>query len=410
MRASPFLIVFLVAAVAGCFFASFSTYDFVEHLDRQVHGIHCSFIPGLTGTDASGSSGCHLTMMSPYSSIFRSSMWGGIPVSLGAMSVFAYLLYRGLDVLLNNRLREHGTTLYLVAAAALPLLTSLVMGYLSIVELGAACKLCIGIYSSSLGVFIGAMGMWRQSLQPETDSFDDSPIEPVEGQGMGGHISSFALGIVFVAIPGIAYSAMMPDYSRFVGSCGDLPKPEDTNQIMVSLDSNTKGIPTIEVFDPLCPACKSFEGRLDASGLGEQLHRQAVMFPLDASCNWMVGTTMHAGACTISEAVLCAREGKANAVIDWAFEHQEEVRSASEKDPKAAAQMVTAAFPELKACVGSAKVQQKLGKALRWAVANRIPVLTPQIYVRNKKLCDEDTDLGMDYALSGLIAQQEKSP
>ena len=85
------LLVCLLSCVAGLFFAGFSTHDFVQHLDRQVHGIHCSFVPGLSTADVSGTSGCHVTLMSPYSSVLRSHVWGGIPVSLPAMGVFAFL-------------------------------------------------------------------------------------------------------------------------------------------------------------------------------------------------------------------------------------------------------------------------------------------------------------------------------
>jgi hypothetical protein len=31
----------LLACALGLFFTGFSTFDFVQHLDRQVHGIHC---------------------------------------------------------------------------------------------------------------------------------------------------------------------------------------------------------------------------------------------------------------------------------------------------------------------------------------------------------------------------------
>ena len=40
MRPRPFLALLALAGVAGFVFASVSTYDFVAHLDRQVHGIH----------------------------------------------------------------------------------------------------------------------------------------------------------------------------------------------------------------------------------------------------------------------------------------------------------------------------------------------------------------------------------
>jgi hypothetical protein len=57
--------------------------------------------------------------------------------------------------------------------------------------------------------------------------------------------------------------------------------------------------------------------------------------------------------------------------------------------------------------VGSAGVRSKINKSLRWAVSNRLPVLTPQLYVDGVKLCDEDTDLGMDFALSRMIEMRK---
>ena len=71
MRTQVLAAVSLVAALAGLVFASVATHDFENHLDRQVHGIHCSFLPGL-GAAESGNTGCHTTLMSPYSSVLRS--------------------------------------------------------------------------------------------------------------------------------------------------------------------------------------------------------------------------------------------------------------------------------------------------------------------------------------------------
>jgi pimeloyl-ACP methyl ester carboxylesterase len=50
VKPRPFLVVVTASALAGLFFSAFSTYDFAQHLDRQVHGLHCSFIPGLAST------------------------------------------------------------------------------------------------------------------------------------------------------------------------------------------------------------------------------------------------------------------------------------------------------------------------------------------------------------------------
>jgi uncharacterized membrane protein len=415
LQLRPFTIVFLLAALGGFFFSAYATADFIQHLDRQVHGLHCSFIPGASTPDISGTSGCHVTLMSSWSSVFRQSVWGGIPISMASMSVFAYLLYRGLDLLLNKREKEPGTTLYLVAASLLPVLASLVMGYISMVELDAFCKLCIGTYISSFGVFIGALGIWRGALSVDPDvdpslSGGEGELSESSDQTLSGHIGSFALGVVFVVLPMLMYTGLMPDYEKYIGACGELPKPEDSYKIMVPLDTNKSGLEAIELFDPLCPSCKGFEERLSSSGLSSELHRKAVLFPLDNSCNWMVGTSMHPGACAVSEAVLCASGengdvAKVNKVIAWAFEHQEEIRTAAKDKPESAAEAVVAAFPELKSCVGSPKIRQKLNQSFRWAVNNQVPVLTPQVYVNNQKLCDEDTDLGMDFALSRLIAK-----
>ena len=81
-RTSPWLVVVLAGAVIGTVFAAVSTYDFVQHLDRQVHNLHCSFIPGVSHA---GESGCQVAMMSPYSSVLRGHVWGGVPISLAAM-------------------------------------------------------------------------------------------------------------------------------------------------------------------------------------------------------------------------------------------------------------------------------------------------------------------------------------
>lgn len=387
----PFTILFLVAAACGMFFAGMSTWDFIAQLDRDVHDVTCSFIPGLLASDSSAASGCHVTMMSPYSSVLRTTVWGGIPIALPGLAVFAFLMFRGLDLMLNRRENDKRATTFLLLATLLPALTSVVMGYLSIIELGAACKLCIGIYISSFVALAAAFGIRAQGVGEDMNGF---------GREFG---LSFAEGTGFVLIPLLIYTIMSPDYTRFIGTCGTLPKPEDANGVLLPIGQQASGKTAIEVFDPLCSACKGFENRLNASGLAEQIKRKALLFPLDNACNWMVSNTLHPGACMVSEAVLCA-DTKADQVIAWSFEHQEEILTAAKANPDSAKDIVVAAFPELKACIGSPAVKSRLNKSLRYAVANQLTVLTPQLYVENTKLCDADTDLGLDYALTRLLA------
>lgn len=484
-------VLLFVCAVVGLAFAWSSASDFTAHLDRQVHGIHCSFLPGST-PDVSGSSGCYVTLMSPYSSILRDTVWGGIPVALPAMAVFSYLAVLALGLLLAGRQDDRRALAYQSAAWALPFLTSMVFGYLAFTQLDAACKLCIGIYvSSTVGLFFSVVALVRtpratigtaidrgsettrdkrsprivdarpaaRDVQPialDTTTNDDvdRTLEEVSvlGGGFGraaetidesaatvdepprlatasemdrrlraGRVRgerefvgaapisfatlgiAFVVGVLFVVIPVGAYAAGAPDFSRFVGACGTLAHPEAADgEILVAVGPQDRPVSMLEVLDPLCPSCRGFERRFSAHEAANRVSRRVLLFPLDNECNWMVDRALHPGACVVSRAVLCA-ERDAESVLEWAFEHQEEIREATSRDPNAAAQMVRGRFPALADCIGSARTAALLNRSLRFAIANQLPVLTPQVYVANQRICDEDTDLGLDYVLARLL-------
>ncbi|HEY5928458.1 MAG TPA: vitamin K epoxide reductase family protein [Kofleriaceae bacterium] len=410
MRPPGWLVAVLVGALAGLVFAGVSTYDFVQHLDRQVHSLHCSFIPG-AGAEA-GSSGCQAAMMSPYSSVFRTTIWGGIPISLPAMAVFAFILFYGVDLLLSRRTNDTRATAFLALACSLPALASVTMLIISLTKVGSTCKLCVGIYIASALALTGAIMLWRRAVgeaatQPEPIGTAKSGGTSLEAQveepraSNGWLASMFGVGVAFVAVPVILYFVLAPDHGKFIGTCGQLDKPDDTYGVFVPVQRGGK-TPALEVLDPLCPACKAFEQRLESSGLADRLDRRAILFPLDTTCNWMITENTHPGACTVSEAVLCAGDN-APAVIKWAFEVQDRVRTETKADPTAAERIVKQRWPELAACVGSPEAKSRLNKSLRWSVANNIRVLTPQLFVDNVKLCDEDVDLGLDYALSRML-------
>ena len=166
-----FAIATIVFALGGMFFAGFATLDFAQHLDRQVHGIHCSFLPGVQAATAE-TSGCQVTLMSRYSSVLRTSVWGGIPVSLPGLALFAFLGFWGAYLVGKGAHNERPAAMFTVAAWTLPLITSVGMGYLALVELDAVCKLCIGIYSSSTLGFIAALIMFLRPAARGLDAAD----------------------------------------------------------------------------------------------------------------------------------------------------------------------------------------------------------------------------------------------
>jgi len=433
-------VVVLAGAIVGLVFAAISTYDFVQHLDRQVHSLHCSFIPGVS--HGAGESGCQVAMMSPYSSVFRSHVWGGVPIALAAMSVFAFLTFYALDLMVTRRKDDPRATGFLAAATLLPALTSLVMLVISLAKLGTTCKLCVCIYVASAACLVGGIALWRRAVRGpgaeqglpvavvrrgsaavdprgRRDRHHEDPafvgtakttsarlvaVGVATGAASTRFLAGmFGLGVAFVVLPIVLYLAMAPDHARFIGTCEGLPHADDSYGVMVRIARGSPGgVPAIEVLDPLCPACRAFEQRLAASGLADRLDRKAVVFPLDNACNWMVTEATHPGACTVSEAVLCAG-AKAPDVIAWAFEASDRIRSEAKADPAAAARLVKQRFPELASCVGSPDARSRLNKSLRWIVANNLRVLTPQVFIDNVKLCDEDVDLGLEYTLSTML-------
>ncbi|MBZ5715762.1 vitamin K epoxide reductase family protein [Nannocystis pusilla] len=415
MRTRIFGVGLLLAALAGFVFASASTLDFVQHLDRQVHELHCSFAPGLIAADKE-STGCQVTLLSPYSSIMRTSLWGGIPISLPAMAVFAFLAFRAIELLVADASRRRTAAAIALATTAVPVLASVIMGYLAFTQLHAACKLCIGIYLSSgaaLGMAVGALRAARAEAGAPVAAAPAQPGQapaasaaPVEPDNAKMWLAAAGQAFAFVTVPVVVYALLVPDYSRYVGTCGALIRPDDPYAVMVPLGPTGDGAPAIEVFDPLCPSCRAFEERLRASGQDRLLRRQGVMFPLDSECNWMVPASLHPGACRVSKAVLCAATVPglgADAVVQWAFEQQEALLAAGKQDLAGVSRMIAARFPELGACIGSAETEAKLNKSLRWTVKNQLPVMTPQLYVAGVKLCDEDSDLGMDFTLHHML-------
>jgi len=389
------LLAFAFFALLGVIFAAVSTYDFVAHLDRQVHAITCSIVPGLGPRDASGTSGCHVVLMSPYSSVFRSLTWGGIPIALPGLGVFAFLLFRGIELSLRRAVGRAETG-FLVVAALLPVATSIVYFWISKVELGTVCTVCAGIYGASFGVLVAAV--WAHRGAPRAS-------EPANASQWLLYVLE---GCAFVLVPLMLYMVGKPAYPDTLARKNELRHPEDRYGVMLA-NKGGGSVPAIEVLDPLCPACKAFAQRLAASDLGRDLALQTVLFPLDKECNWMVNESLHPGSCAVSEGVMCAG-ARSGAVLAWAFEHQSELLAAGARGQAEVFALLKREFPALGPCLGQPVVRTRLNRSLRWVVSNSLPVLTPQLFVRNQKIPDEDTDLGLDFVLARVLEGNGAAP
>ena len=380
-----------IAAIAGATFAATSTHDFARHLDGQVHSVTCSVLPG--GEPSLGSTGCKAAMLSPYSSIWRDKIWGGVPVALGGFAVFAFLAAIALYLtwLPDRSKRESG---WLLLATLLPVGTSGVFAWISANEVGTFCTVCVGIYGASAAAFLFALvALVRAPAGSGSLPWGRWAIWTLEG-------------VLFVGALGWAWMQWAPSERASLKGCGTLVA-EDAAGVLLQLPREPNAAPALMVLDPLCPACKAFETRLGQTGLDRRLGRDVLLFPLDSRCNWMVKNSLHPGACAVSEAMLCA-PAAATTVLDWAFREQARLLELGKQDEGLLRKEIAERFPAVAKCLGGAEVKAKVNKALRFAVANALPVMTPQLYVGGTRLCDEDTDLGLEFALRRLISEANR--
>src|SRR5580692_3183549 len=146
----------LGAALLGLVFAGLSSVDYTQHLDRQIHDVHCSYIPGL-GAEASPDNACRVAMYSPYAALFRDRFWGGVPIALFALGAFGFFAAFALYLLLAGRAAPRRALVFLAVFGTTPVLVSILMATISALRLGHFCKTCVGIYISSTVLAVAAI-------------------------------------------------------------------------------------------------------------------------------------------------------------------------------------------------------------------------------------------------------------
>jgi uncharacterized membrane protein len=382
----------LIGSLLGLLFASYSTMDYAEHLDRGLHDVHCSFIPGAAAT--SEAEACRAAMYSAYSALFRESLWGGIPISLFAMGCFAFLAGFSLYLMVSrDQAPKHAVTFF-AAVSVTPLIVSLVMLTISMTKLGNLCKTCVGIYIASFLVAGGGLaGLFtlHGEARPRV-----GPLLPLAWLA--------ALGIVTL-VPSFVYAASVPDQRPYLSKCGSIKQPKMTAGAPLKIRGSRAVQQVLFFEDPLCPTCRAFHERLLTEDVFERLDVELVMFPLDSECNWMLDTPLHPGACIVSKAVLCGGD-RTRQVLEWAYDEQVYLSRAG----KAGANVLRAAIKqkwgeELLRCVDERKTDVLLNQHLHFASDNGIPVSTPQMYLGTKRVCDEDTDMGLRFTLANLAPE-----
>jgi hypothetical protein len=381
----------LSGSLLGLVFAGLSTLDYARHLDRKLHDVHCSLIPGLAA-GADEENPCRTAMYSIYSALFRGHYWGGVPVSLFALGAFSFFAAFSLYLLLSGPSASRKSYQFFAATGITPLLVSIVMFFISVIELGSLCKTCIGIYIASALLGLGAIVGLREIKREPTGA----PLRPI--------LWLAALGAA-TAVPALVYVAALPNHSRYVNGCGKLAKTVESHGALIKMKTAASRTPATIFEDPLCPTCKAFHQRISGEGALDRLDVQTVLFPLDSDCNWMLTEALHKGACTLSKAIICGGD-RARSVLEWAYDEQESLAKAGKAGDAALRDRIKAKWGyEILGCIDSQATKARLNHHLHFASDNSIPVSTPQLYLGDRKVCDEDTDLGLRYTLKQLAPE-----
>jgi uncharacterized membrane protein len=390
----------LVGALLGLVFAAYSSFDYAAHLDRGLHDVHCSFIPGAPAT--SDAEACRAAMYSPYAAFMRDQYWGGIPISLLALGAFTFFAGFALYLLIAGGRAPKKAVGFFAAAAVTPLIVSLAMFTISVTQLGTLCKTCVGMYIASgllaAGALLGLLTLRAAARTPRPEPRPAmSLLFPVAWLA--------ALGLITL-IPAVVYAGTVPDHTPYLAKCGELQKLPRAHDTLLQFKTARSVRPALMFEDPLCPTCKAFHQRIKAEGIWERLDVELALFPLDTDCNWMLdGRQMHPGACSVSKAVLCGKE-QALAVLEWAYDEQEYLMRAG----KAGDGVLRAAIqqrwgPGMIQCIDDVQTKARLNRHLQLAVDNAIPVSTPQIYLGKQRVCEEDTDIGLRFTLGKLAPE-----
>jgi len=393
-RLRGFSVLALASSLLGLAFAVYSTIDYADHLDRRVHDLHCSLVPGAMPT--SDSEVCRAAMYSPYSALFKDALWGGVPISLFAIGAFAFFAAFALYLVIRGERSAGYVRQLFFALASTPALVSLLMLTLSLTKLGGLCKTCLGIYISSALLLLAGVAV-AMAPAPGRASFSTMGL-------LGRVVGVMALLGVATVVPGLAYAAAAPDHTPYLKSCGTLKVPAEPKHELMSLRGSDPRREALFLEDPLCPTCRAFHARLIGEELIDLLDAKVVLFPLDSECNWMLAEPLHPGACRLSRALLCAPDGRA--ALDWAFEEQEALAQAGRQSDKALDQLVGARFGQsVLDCAGSKKAKARLNAHLHFAADNNVPVSTPQLFLGTSRVCDEDTDIGLRFTLTRLAPE-----
>ena len=250
---------------------------------------------------------CDTALASRYAKV------AGVPTSRLGLLYYLFFILAALYAWVADGSRRWSLS-FLLAASLGALLYSLVIAYLSIVQLGVLCLLCLTTYLANLLLFVLIPRALNVRLY-QVPAFLWQTVRDAPRR-IGVHL------IVFVLFMGAGLLVLQPGRAQEPGReirVGDdfyLKMFYTATPRTLTLDPVTSWgdekapITIVEFSDFQCPYCRRAAFSLKPY-LGEYRRRVRFVFvnsPLDNSCNPQITRPMHPVSCLAAKAALCAGE------------------------------------------------------------------------------------------------------
>ena len=268
-------------------------------------------------------------------------------VPLAAWGALAYLTVAGLSATALRRARRWPTW----PAGLLLLVTgflsagAVVLAAVSELLLRKFCIMCAASWAVSFGLLALALAMVRHAggaaaaLRADLQALRAGPKAAV---ALAGTVAALAAALVL-------WHALAPT-------------PASPARATALPIGPAGSLVIYEYSDYLCPFCASIHAReksLAASRPDLRLVRR--YFPLDATCNPRLPTTVHEGACDLARGGICAeKQGRFEAYDDAAFANQ-----TSRLEPEEIARLGGLDVDAFRACLVSPETQARLAADIR---------------------------------------------
>jgi protein-disulfide isomerase/uncharacterized membrane protein len=306
-----FLIIALAAGLLGYAFS----FLLLEHHYESKPGVISQHLCG-----TSPDSGCNLVNRSNLSSI------AGIPVALLGMVYYSIALVLILS-LFKKETEEFIRLLFSLSIIGLVIDFSLLI--LSVAVLNTLCKLCAVTYLATAFLLWSSLMLHREKSMNVSFSFlqqiSKMPVMSwvillllTAGHGFTDYFN-YSLQAQTNQQDALIEQSLEEEYVKYKAT----PAAKIQRNGLTPKGSENPVIIIDEYADPMCPGCQDMYGRLkvfmQAHGAKVQLYYHP--YPLDNTCNKSMSRQLHAGACELSQAKLCAgKQGKFWEVHDEIFE------------------------------------------------------------------------------------------